>query len=512
MCPTESWPERPLATPFAALLLGAASVAAFAPLGLFPLILFTLAGLFALLDSAAQNGRDWRRGALIGGLFGFGLFITGVSWVFVSLRTFGGMPAPLAALATVLFCLVLTSFPALAGALFMRFAHRSRWQRGLAFAALWTLGEVIRGWIFTGFPWLAVGYSQTPPSPLAGFAPVLGVYGVSLLTVFTATLLWISYCRWRENSPCGNGTWRCPAVPLLGVLLLFAGGLNLRFVDWTTPVGAPLSVALLQGNIPQDLKWQPERFNDSLRTYYQLAQDNPAQLTILPETALPAFLDQLPDDFLAALRQLALRQQGNLIMGVAIGDHRQYSNAALSLGSAGEQRYSKTHLVPFGEYVPPGFKWFMNLVNIPMSDFTPGARQQPPMPLNGQQVAINICYEDAFGEEIIGALPAATLLVNLSNVAWFGDSLAPPQHLQIARLRALESGRMMLRATNTGMTAIIDRDGHVNAVLKPFTRDVLRGEVQGYQGSTPFVRWGNAPVIILALLLLAFLLRRQRLS
>jgi apolipoprotein N-acyltransferase len=508
--PTGRLWRHPAAAPVFALLLGAASVAAFAPLGLFPLILFTLAALFTLLDAAAQAGRSWRRGALIGGLFGFGLFITGVSWVFVSLRTFGGMPAPLAALATLLFCLVLTCFPALAGALSMRFAQRARWQRGLAFAALWTLGEMLRGWMFTGFPWLAIGYSQTPPSPLAGFAPVLGVYGVSLLTAFTATLLSIAYSRWRENAPCGTGGWRCPAQPLLGVLLLFAAGLNLRAVDWTTPVGTPLTVALLQGNIPQDLKWQPERFNDSLRTYYQLAQAHPAQLTILPETALPAFLDQLPDDFLSALRQLALRQQGNLIMGVAIGDHRQYSNAALSLGSAGEQRYNKTHLVPFGEYVPPGFKWFMNLVNIPMSDFTPGARQQPPMALNGQQVAINICYEDAFGEEIIGALPAATLLVNLSNVAWFGDSLAPPQHLQIARLRALESGRMMLRATNTGMTAIIDRDGHVNAVLKPFTRDVLRGEVQGYQGSTPYGRWGNAPVLAISLLLLLGLGRRQR--
>jgi apolipoprotein N-acyltransferase len=417
------------------------------------------------------------------------------------------MPLPLAAIATFLFCALLAAFPALAGAAFTRFSHQARWRRGLTFAALWTLAEILRGWIFTGFPWLAVGYSQTPPSPLAGFAPVLGIYGISLFTTFSAALVWISFCRWRENSPCG--TWQCPLLPLLTVLLIFAAGINLRFVSWTTPVGAPLKVALLQGNIPQDLKWRPELFNESLRTYYHLALENPAQLTLLPETALPAFLDQIPGAFLDEMKALARREQGNLIFGIAVGDHRKYSNAAVSLGAGGEQIYKKNHLVPFGEYVPPGFKWFMSLVNIPMSDFTPGGTQQPAMKVGDQKIAANICYEDAFGEEIIRALPEATILANLSNVAWFGDSLAPAQHLQISRLRAMETGRVMLRATNTGMTAIIDADGRVISQLPAFTRGALRGEVSGYQGSTPFVRWGNWPVIIASLGLLAFFLRRK---
>ena len=503
-------PPEPLALRlFVALLLGATSVAAFAPVGLFPLIVLTLAGLFALLDASAQKQKSSWEGALIGGTFAFGLFITGVSWVFVSLSTFGGMPTPLAALATFLFCTLLAAFPALAGAAFVRFSHQPRWKRCLAFAALWTLSEIVRGCIFTGFPWLAVGYSQTPPSPLSGFAPLFGVYGVSLLTAFSAALVWVSFCRWREKSPCASGKWQCPALPLLVVLLIGAAGINLRYVHWTTPVGAPLKVALLQGNIPQDLKWRPELFNESLRTYYRLALENPAQLTLLPETALPAFLDQLPGDFLDELKKLAVREQGNLIMGIAIGDHQQYANAALSLGTAGEQRYSKTHLVPFGEYVPPGFKWFMHLVNIPMSDFTPGAIKQHPMMIDGQKIAVNICYEDAFGEEIIRALPEATLLVNLSNVAWFGDSLAPAQHLQISRMRALESGRMMLRATNTGMTAIIDTDGRVLGQLPSFTRGALHGEVRGHEGSTPFALWGNWPAIITSLMLLALFLRRN---
>ncbi|MEI7613983.1 MAG: apolipoprotein N-acyltransferase [Betaproteobacteria bacterium] len=497
---------------FTALLLGAASVAAFAPIGAFPVILLTLAGLFALLDAAAQKKASTREGALIGGAFGLGLFLTGVSWVFVSLSTFGGMPTPLAALATFLFCTVLSTFPALTGALYVRYARGSWWQRSLLFAATWTLGEWLRGWVLTGFPWLAVGYSQTPPSPLAGFAPLLGVYGISLITAFAAAPLWTSFVRFRQGSPCSGGGWKCPAQPLLVLLLVFAVGINLRQVAWTTPVGTPLTVSLLQGNIAQELKWRPELFNDSLRTYYHLALDNPAQLTILPETAIPAFIDQLPGGYLAELKRLAERENGNLFMGIAIGSNREYANSALSIGAAGEQRYNKVHLVPFGEYVPPGFKWIMRMVNIPMSDFTPGADRQTPISVDGQKIAVNICYEDAFGEEIIRALPEATVLANLSNVAWFGDSLAPAQHLQISRMRAMETGRMMLRSTNTGMTAIIGTDGRVISALPSFTRGALRGEVQGHEGLTPYARWGNWPTIVMAFSLLALFFRRKAVS
>jgi apolipoprotein N-acyltransferase len=298
-------------------------------------------------------------------------------------------------------------------------------------------------------------------------------------------------------------------APLLCAGLLLVGGAAWRQVQWTTTQGEPLSVTLLQGNVAQDLKWRPEKFDESLRTYYQLALDNPAQLTVLPETALPAFLEQIPDEYLKALKEIAERRQGDLLFGVAAGDMKQYANAAISVGQSPQQRYSKSHLVPFGEFVPTGFAWFLALSNIPMSDFTPGADKQPPLQIAGQKVAVNICYEDAFGEEIIRALPAATLLVNLSNVAWFGDSLAPAQHLQIAQMRALETGRMMLRATNTGMTAIVGADGRVQAALKPFTRGALRGEVRAYAGSTPYVRWGNRAVIIGALLLIALLWRRK---
>jgi apolipoprotein N-acyltransferase len=276
----------------------------------------------------------------------------------------------------------------------------------------------------------------------------------------------------------------------------------LHDVQWSEPLGRPVRVALLQGNVPQDLKWRPEKLTDSLAIYGELMRAHPAQLTVLPETAIPAFLDQLPRHYLEMLLNHALAQQGDLLFGVAVGDGRQYANAAVSIGASPTQLYNKSHLVPFGEFVPPGFGWFLGMMSIPMSSFTPGPDRQEPMEIAGHKIAVNICYEDVFGAEIIRALPQATMLVNLSNTAWFGDSLAQPQHLQIAQLRALETGRPMLRATNTGMTAIVVPDGSVQAVLSPFTRDALVAEVQGYAGITPYVRWGNSLVLLIALLLI----------
>ena len=499
-----------------AALLGSASVLAFAPANLFPLIWASFGGIFLLLDQAASRNLRATEGALLGGLFGFGLFISGVSWIYVSLSVFGGMPMAVAAVATTLFCLAMSLYPALAGALFVRFAPHDELRRGLFFAALWTLAEWLRGWVLTGFPWLAAGYSQTPPSPLAGFAPLLGVYGISFLTVLSSVLIALAGKRWFSGPGnfCKLSAWirTCPAMPLMAFGLILAVGQALQEVRWTTPSGEPVSVALLQGNIAQDLKWRPEKFSESLRPYYQLARDHPAQLTILPETALPAFLEQIPQEYLDELRALAARKNGDMLFGVATGEAGAYANAAISIGRSGEQRYFKSHLVPFGETIPPGFAWFMAMARIPMSDFTPGPRTQPPMILGDQRVALNICYEDAFGEEIIRSLPDATLLVNISNVAWFGDSLAPAQHLQIARIRALETGRTMLRATNTGMTAIIGPDGHITEALPPFRRAALQAEVRGYSGATPYVRSGNLPVVFGCLLLLAFARRRKALS
>jgi apolipoprotein N-acyltransferase len=474
-------------------VLGAATVAGFAPIGLAPLPFFSAAGLLWLWQSAATP----RRAAALGFAFGMGLFLAGASWVYISLHQFGAMPAPLAAIATLLFCAILALYPAIAGYLQARFERPLAIRQMLLIPALWVLGEWLRGWIFTGFPWLALGYSQAA-SPLAGYAPLAGVFGLSWLVWLCAGLL-LALLRARGRM-----------AAFAGLALVFGTGYGLKQFEWTLPQGAPVTVSLLQGNIPQEMKWDEARFASTVQLYQRLAQSSPAQLTILPETAIPRFLDRLDPELLRALAQTAGAHGGDLIMGLPVRDAAgRYHNSVLSLGVSPTQRYDKIHLVPFGEFIPPGFGWVLSILKIPLSDFFRGSTTQAPLALAGQKVAVNICYEDAFGEEIIRFLPEATLLVNVSNVAWFGDSLAPHQHLQIAQLRALETGRTMLRATNSGMTAIIDHRGNITAALPAFTQGVLQGTAQGRSGATPYVRWGNAPVIALALLACALLMLRQ---
>ena len=458
----------------AALLAGAAGVLCFAPFGLFWLAPLPWLALFALLRRAPTP----RQAAWTGFLFGLGFFVAGVSWIFVSLSVFGGMPWWLAGPATFLFCAAMALYPALAGWTFKRWQPRDFWRQALFYAVLIAAVDWLRSWIFTGFPWLAIGYTQAPPSPLAGFAPLIGVFGLSLLLALSgATLL-----RWRLG------------LPLLAALV--AVGFGLRQIEWTIPQGEPVSVALIQGNIPQDMKFRPESFIRTLTLYRDLIAAHPAQLTLLPETALPAFIDHLPVDYLDELKTLASRQGGDLILGTLTGvPGGAYFNSAVSLGSSPPQIYSKRHLVPFGEFIPAGFAWFMAQASIPMSAFSAGPEQQTPLAVSGRHVAVNICYEDVFGDEIIRALPQAGILANLSNTAWFGRSLAQPQHLQIARMRAAETGRPMLRATNTGMTAIIDARGNLVAALPAFETGVLRGEVRAYAGSTPFGQAGNLPFL-----------------
>ncbi len=470
------------------LLSGALAVAGFAPFYLWLLPLLSLTVLFGLFSRTASA----RTGFLIGFAWGLGFFLTGVSWIYISLSVYGGMPMPLAALATFLFCVLLALFPALVGAL------QARWRvsptlRLLVLIPLgWGGAEWVRGWIFTGFPWLAIGYSQVPASPLAGYAPLLGVYGVSFLLALTAALLaWGVTLRGKP----AQRIWGGVVVVALGI-----GGQALRGIDWTTPDGAPTSVALLQGNIPQDMKWLPEKTHATLEIYARMAAASPAQLIVLPETALPLFESDLPDFYRDGLVALGQKNGGDIMTGLPTGSvNGAYYNSVLSLGSAPSQRYHKTHLVPFGEYIPlkAVWGWVIRVLHIPLSDFARGDRHQTPLAIGGQRVAANICYEDVFGEEIIRQLPAASVLVNVSNLAWFGDSFAPWQHAQISQMRALETGRMMLRATNTGLTAIINEKGQILASLPPFTTGSLTGSIQGYAGSTPYVRWGNTPVLAL---------------
>ena len=475
------------------VLAGAATVLAFAPFGLHPFALLTLALLIHLWMRAPPQ-----RCALLGFAFGAGLFGAGVSWVYVSLHQFGGMAAPLAVFATLVFCALLALFPAVAGWLQARVPASDAARAVLLIPATWVLCEWMLSWIFTGFPWLALGYSAAG-WPLQGYAPLGGVYMVSFVIVSAAGMLWLL----AGQKP-----------RFLVVLLLVTGtGEALRHVAWTVPAGAPVPTALLQGNIEQEMKFHPERAPRILETYARLAEGTQARLVILPETALPAFLDRIAPAYLARLDAVGKRNEGDLLIGVPYRTGRDaYYNSALSLGVSPRQIYHKVHLVPFGEFVPPGFRWTLDVLSIPLSDFSRGSFDQPPLEVAGQRVAVNICYENVFGAEIARSLPEATLLVNMSNVAWFGDSLAPAQHLQIARLRAIETGRMHLTATNTGITAAIDRDGRVLARLEQFTEGRLEIAAQGYSGATPYVRLRDWPVVVLCVFIFTLFTVRARRS
>jgi apolipoprotein N-acyltransferase len=488
---------------FGAFCLGALTVAGFAPLYLYPLPLLTLAALVVLARGAGSP----RRASAIGWWFGLGFFLFGVSWVYVSLNTFGAMPAPLAAFFTLLFCAFLALFPAVA-VWTLAAVRAPAWIAMLVVApAAWTLTEWVRGWIFTGFPWLAVGYSQIPASPLAAYAPVAGIFGVTLATVVSAGAIALAACAWidRRGDPHAAPTAKLAAAA--GALaVLWLSGFGLSHVAWTTPQGAPVEVTLLQGNIPQNIKWTRDGLRTTLMRYRDLALASRARLIVFPETAIPLFLRDIPADYLAAIADHARHNEGDALIGVPeqlpSGD---YYNSVISLGTSPIQAYRKSHLVPFGEFIPlrPVLGWVVGALAIPLQDFSRGSIDQQPLAVAGQRVAVNICYEDAFGEEIIRQLPQATMLANVSNVAWFGRSIAPYQHFQISQARAIETGRYMIRATNTGMTGVIDNRGRAIRVAPEFTIAAVTARVQGYAGTTPYVRIGNIAAVAACVLMLA---------
>ena len=486
------------ALPFSAGLL---AVFGFAPFGIFPLTVFSLAVLFTQW-LRAENART---AAWIGWLFGFGLFGAGIGWIYIALHDYGEMPFILALLATALFAAFLALFPAAVGYAQARLQAPIWIRLTLVMPALWALVEWLRGLIFTGFPWLTMGYSQVAASPLAGYAPLLGVYGVSLVVAVSAglfSLLWVA--RWSKQ---GKVAWTV-------VAMLWIVGVILHEVEWTQPQGEPIKVSLAQGNIPQDMKFREDMLVGTLETYRKLVQQSDARLIILPETALPLPRREIPENYAAILHDHVRKNGGDIIIGEFENEHGFYYNSVFTLGTAESQSYRKNHLVPFGEFIPlrPVLGWLINgVLNIPMGDLARGGIAQPPLNVAGQKVAVNICYEDAFGEEIIRPLPAATLLVNVSNDAWYGNSHAAMQHNQLSQMRALETGRMMLRATNTGVTSIIGRSGRILQMLPQHEEGLLTGEVQGYVGSTPYVRWGNGMVLsfLAAMLGVAWWLRRR---
>jgi apolipoprotein N-acyltransferase len=382
-----------------------------------------------------------------------------------------------------------------------------------AAAACWTLSEWLRGWLFTGFPWLAVGYAQVP-GPLAGYAPLGGVFLASLaiagsaaLAVHLATVL-----EARRH--------RAAFAATAALVALWAAGFALRGVEWSHPVRDPVSVSLIQGNVEQDVKFEGAYREITLAIYADLVAQAQGRLIVLPESALPMFANEVPAEYVARLRAAAQERSGDLLVGLFFSEpgegadeEDRYFNSVVSVGVATTQVYRKRHLVPFGETIPlkPITGWFLHRVlHIPIADQTPGPADQPPFEVAGERVAVNICYEDAFGSEIARELPAATLLVNVTNDAWYGHSLAAEQHEQIAAMRAVETARPMLRATNTGITSIIDHRGRELARLPWFTRGVLEGSIAGREGQTPYVLVRDAPPIAIALVLVVVCFARGR--
>ncbi len=477
--------------------LGIFTVLGFAPFYLFPLPVVTLALLFYFW----RKSETPLRAGLLGFFFGMGMFSAGVTWLYVSLHDFGEMPASIAALVLFFLCAYLSLFASLTGWILakLRIVRPVIWS--LTVAALWTLSEWLRGVSLIGFPWLAVGYSQAPASPLAGFAGVTGVYGVSLVLILSAAIVsFFSEKKFR--------TWFNTGF----LLTIWCIGFGLQHINWSEPIGEPVTVSLLQGNIQQDMKWRPEHAINTLAIYDKLMRASSGQLIVTPEIAVPLYRNQLSVDYFAQLVAYARKNNGDILIGMIEKPNQmdEYYNSVFSFGVSPQQSYRKHHLVPFGEFIPlkPFFSWVINVLKIPMSDFSRGRLNQNPMNLVGQNIALNICYEDVFGEEIISQLPQASLLINVSNDAWFGRSIGPWQHLQMSQMRALETGRYMLRATNTGVTAIINERGVVLKEAEVFTTTVLNGTVQGYTGATPYVRFGNSLVLGFSgiLLLISFLL------
>ncbi len=498
-----------------AALAGAAGVAGFSPFYFWPALPLSAAVLFALWWQAPGA---WRA-VVVAFAWSMGFFGAGVSWLYVSLHEFGDMPVWLAVPAIGLFCTYLASFVC-AGAWLQHYL-RQRIAAGASLSLLaimpaaFLAAEILRGTVFGGFPWLALGLSQTPggvlPAPLAGYAPIVGGFGISwLIGLLAGALVLVTLPVLRH----ALGRRSVVKLSATAAAVLLAGPL-LSLIAWTEPTGQQVQVALIQGNIDQHMKWREEEFVPSLLLHQRMVEASDAKLIVMPETVVPRLLDQIPGEYLAALQAHAVRNHGDLLLGVptllAGPDHTAtIFNSVVSLGTSPSQQYAKNHLVIFGEATPPMFAWMLQWLHIPMSDFTPGSDAPTPLAVAGERVAVNICYEDAFGAEVARQLPEATLLVNASNMAWYGHSLAADQHGQMSQMRALEMGRWMLRATNSGLTAAINHRGEIVRALPQFTRAVLTVEAEPRHGATPYVRWTDWPVRIGVLVLLASLVVRKR--
>ena len=478
-------PGRPRFELLLVAALGALQTLAFLEPWGWPLQFAAVAVLAWRVGSATPRQAAW-----LGWAFGTAWLCAGTWWLYVSLHRYGGLPAWMTVLAVFALSAFLSLYPAAAMAAVALWKGRGRWRGALVFAAAWMLAELARGVIFTGFPWVASGYAYVD-SPLAGYAPWLGVYGIGALVAALAAGFALP----------GFAGGRKLLAPTAALVIALGLGVAIGRVDFTRPT-ARLTVSLLQGNVPQDEKFEARFVPEALAGTAAQLEAAKGELVVGPETVIPLLPAQLDpsywDDLLARFRVPGRAA----IIGIPMGDDEVgYTNSALGLSQAsgampnGFYRYDKHHLVPFGEFVPMGFHWFTALMNIPLGDFNRGVMTAPSFDVGSERVAPNICYEDLFGEELasrfVPEATAPTILANISNIGWFGQTIAVEQHLRISRMRSLELQRPMIRATNTGATAVIDHRGVVRQSLPPFTRGILEGTVEGRQGLTPFASWAG---------------------
>ena len=486
-------------------LAGAVGTLAFSPFDYWPLMIASVAALFVLLNQTSST-----KAAAVRSLFyGLGLYGAGASWVYVSIHQFGDAPIVLAIFLTVLFVLALSlAFFVPIGYLYSRLStaqssSSSSWRKVLVFAGLWVLGEWLRSWLLTGFPWLLSGYSLLD-TPFSGLAPVTGVYGLTLLVALLGALTGALSVSSKDQTK-----------PLLGVAacvaLLAAGSFALKGFEWTTSdTEKPLSFSAVQGNISQDLKWEPGHLDKTIQKYWNLSEDEwQKDLVFWPENAIPTFYQNVPG-LMGQMETQARQTDTALILGMPWyegqeGNRSIYYNSLVGLGEA-NGHYFKQKLVPFGEFVPleSMIRGIISFFDLPMSSFSAGSPEQMGLSIQGKPVAAYICYEVVYPDFAAREAIGKDILLTVSNDTWFGTSIGPEQHFQMVRMRSLETGRYQLRVTNDGITALIDPFGHVISSIPRYQAGVLEGEIPGMTGRTPFMDFGSWPVLILALGFLLF--------
>ncbi|MGH8271045.1 MAG: apolipoprotein N-acyltransferase [Gammaproteobacteria bacterium] len=482
---TTRWPGE-----LAAILAGGASVLAFAPFGAWPLAIVCPALLFALWTGVGPGRAAWR-----GFLYGSACFLAGIYWIYTAVSGLGPAPWWLGVLLYLALSFACAAFPALLGALARWLAPRAGMVWLLFLPAGWALGEWVRSFVLTGFPWLALGYSQVT-WPLGGYAPVLGVYGVSFFCAFAAVLLLILL------APRARFVLRLFAFG--GIAAVFGLGAGLGHVGWTHPAGPAFTISLVQGNVAQTVKWQPDMLVPTLALYSRLTREHwGSDVIVWPEDAVPIwYITAAP--LLADLEAEALRHHSALVFGVPMLGSGDAAYPAVLSVSPFRSAYYKRHLVPFGEYfpVPDWIKRWLGAHALPYSSFTPGPLDQPPLQIGKWRAAVALCYEVAFGRLLIRQLPAAEFIINPSDDGWFGNSIALPQQFQMAQLAARATGRFLATATDDGITGIIGPNGEVRARLPTHQVGVLTGKITPYAGATPYVRWGNWFIVCFALFML----------